>query len=286
MQTMAGGPTRFAPAPSLLIPILVVGLVPIAGCVELDSSPGEAAPDEFDPSVQAAASVVEEEEDWIEITLGEGSSAPYAREAIHAELTDPEGRSIHKLCATPEFGEYGCASDFDGEWREGTSVWVPCLGEGLHHLEIHVLGVQALSEGLSCDGQAMPDSGSGDQDGEVNGPEQASATASGVDLDDDGDIEWVKVTLTSGENAPYPADEVTKRIEAPNGAAPLGFLCETAADPDCQGSSEEFREADGDEWDVGENLWVPCQQAGEHNVSVSIRGTTIVDATIRCDEGG
>lgn len=273
--------------PSSLFVLLVFGLAPLTGCAEVLESPGSNdAADEAAPSVEAKTA---SEGGWIELTLEDGPDASYAREAIHVAVTDPDGRTLHKLCSSPELGDDGCASDFDDEWVKNTSVWAPCLGEGLHHVEIHVLGEQALSEGLTCEGPATQDGDNGQEtkggDGHDagDGSEQASATANGVDLDDDGDVEWVKVTLTSGENAPYPAEEVTEQVRNADGDD-RSFFCDTASDPDCEETDDQFRAADGDEWNLGENLWVPCHENGTLQLSVEVHGSTIVDATVRCDE--
>ncbi len=119
---------------------------------------------------------------------------------------------------------------------------------------------------------------------EDSGPEQAAATAKGVDLDDNGDVDWIQVTLTSGENAPYSADDVTNST-TDNSGNTIGFVCTDASDAaNCDGSATEFREADGDEWDVGENLWIPCKGDGTHLLTFSVSGTTILDTSVSCDE--
>ncbi len=132
---------------------------------------------------------------------------------------------------------------------------------------------------------------------EDSGPEQAAATAKGVDLSGDGDVEWIQITLTSGQNAPYSHDDVTYSATAPNGtslsAADADHLC-TSAQTDgthnfCADGTEFF---DGDnEWDVGQNLWIPCgsegdadsNDSGNHPITVSVSGTTILDTSVSCD---
>ncbi len=119
-----------------------------------------------------------------------------------------------------------------------------------------------------------------------SGPEQAAATAKGVDLSGDGDVEWIQVTLTSGQNAPYTNDSVSFSVTGSDGAS-VTAVCETARatdDPatvlgDCD---DEFND-DSDGWEVGSNLWVPCQGDGNHLVTVALRGTTILDTSISCD---
>ncbi len=116
---------------------------------------------------------------------------------------------------------------------------------------------------------------------EDTGPEQAAATAKGVDLSGDGDVEWIQVTLTSGQNAPYSWSDVTNSTTAPDGTS-AEQICETA-----QGEwgndwcTDNF--GSGDSWDVGGNLWIPCQGDGNHIVTISVSGTTILDARVSCD---
>jgi flagellin-like protein len=120
---------------------------------------------------------------------------------------------------------------------------------------------------------------------EQEGPEQASATASGVDLDDNGDVEWVKLTLTQGENAPY--DEADVTISATGNSGNALNLCEsaqgTAGTPNT--CSTAWGDGSGDTtWDTGENLWFSCEGDGNHVVSASVGDTTILESSIDCDE--
>jgi flagellin-like protein len=120
---------------------------------------------------------------------------------------------------------------------------------------------------------------------EQDSPEQASAAASGIDLDDDGDVEWVKVSLTAGENTPYDQADVTASATAQNGTS-IDAVCEDAQGVtwgsgtlSCDGDAW----AGGDSWDTGENLYVPCLGDGNHPVTFSVRGTTILDTNVVCD---
>lgn len=117
---------------------------------------------------------------------------------------------------------------------------------------------------------------------EDSGPEQASATAKGVDLDDNGDVEWIKITLNKGNNAPYGSDDVTISATANDGSS-LTNICETAQ---MSGSPSTCTDDFGssDSWDVGENLWIQCNAAGNHAITASVKGTTILDTTIKCEE--
>jgi flagellin-like protein len=121
---------------------------------------------------------------------------------------------------------------------------------------------------------------------EQEGPEQASATATGVDLDDDGDVEWAKITLTSGENAPYDFEDTSISTTDVNGTS-VNEVCTTAewswsaSPPECGGQTW----ASDQSWGSGENLWVACQGDGSHLITVSVRGSTILDSSVSCDTG-
>ena len=136
------------------------------------------------------------------------------------------------------------------------------------------------------------------------GPESASATARGFDSDDDGDVDTIRVTLVRGENAPY----TTECLDGAGAAVAAGVACNNAWDSASEfiisGSAPAPTSAidaadlgwsagttallDGDNWDVGESLFIDCGAAGEAAVTVSVgRGdqkTTILDSTVSCDE--
>jgi flagellin-like protein len=117
------------------------------------------------------------------------------------------------------------------------------------------------------------------------GPEQAAATAKGVDLDDDGDVEWIRVTLTSGENAPYDFEDVTNSTTANNGTQ-IGETCMDAQGATWSGgniSCDGTEFSGGDSWDVGDNLWMPCLGDGTHLTTWSVRDSTILDGSVDCD---
>ncbi|PSG97195.1 hypothetical protein BRD56_05915 [Thermoplasmatales archaeon SW_10_69_26] len=143
---------------------------------------------------------------------------------------------------------------------------------------------------------------------EQDGPEQASATAKAIDLNDNGDEEWIQVTLTQGENAAYKEDDVTYSATDSDGNS-LGdaHLCVAAQNGGASASDsaqgECLRDHGGDgtldtadeterfftdlasnDWDVGEYLYLPCQKEGNHIVTMSVRDSTILDVSIDCKE--
>lgn len=121
--------------------------------------------------------------------------------------------------------------------------------------------------------------------GEPEDHERASAFAQGVDLDEDGDVQWVKLTLTSGESSPYDGEEVTVSVTESAGAD-VSELCRSA-DPATGSCSSPFdtSEASSDIWGVGDNLWIPCKGQGNHLLTVSVASTVILDTKVECDAG-
>jgi hypothetical protein len=92
--------------------------------------------------------------------------------------------------------------------------------------------------------------------------------------------------LTKRENAPYDFADIQNSTTAQNGTS-LGAHCEDAQGASWSGGSLS---CDGDAWessdtwDVGQTIWAPCYGAGNHVVSVSISGTTVLDQSVECDE--
>jgi len=127
---------------------------------------------------------------------------------------------------------------------------------------------------------------------EGDGPEQASATAEGATVADS-DVDWIRVSLTRGESAPYAEDQLSYTILAPNGdsltpnpnADGDDALCINAVATSQTCDDDFHSDTNTNEWDVGDVLYVPCQGEGDHSVTISVRDTTVLDATIDCDTG-
>lgn len=117
-----------------------------------------------------------------------------------------------------------------------------------------------------------------------SGPESASATARGLDLDNNGQTEWIRMTLVRGENAPYLGSDVTISATDQVGTVidTATRLCETADLDGAAACTNLF--ADTETWAVGAVLYVPCGGDGNHAITVSVRGTTILDSVVECDE--
>lgn len=115
------------------------------------------------------------------------------------------------------------------------------------------------------------------------GSESASATLKAVSADSDPKSEWLKVTLASGQGAPYDFSDVTIQTVAANGTATTK-ICDspnTTVSGYCH--MDHFFESE-DTWEVGTSKFFPCSGKGDHSVTVAVRGTTILDRSVRCDE--
>jgi flagellin-like protein len=129
---------------------------------------------------------------------------------------------------------------------------------------------------------------------EDQGPEQASATAEGASVGGD-DVNWVRVSLTRGENAPYDEGQASYTVLDPNGNSntPQGADSDDKNDKLCTSANAESGnvsctsdfhvKSTSNTWDVGEVLYIPCQAAGDHSVTISVEDTAILDSTVECD---
>lgn len=263
------------PARTVLLSVaILVGMVPLAGCAELSQSPDQA--DDGSAASSEAEATASVEEHWIQLTLLEGPDAPYPREEIHLRSVGPEGEESHEVCAGPSGSEDGCDGDLGEGWAVGQTLRTPCLSDGVHRLEVHVLGVEAFTGSVVCEDGAPSSEGE---------PERAMATAQRVDLDDDGDVEWIRLVLTQGERAPYEEANVTITSSGHEGQE-LN-VCEhaEAAEDTPNTCADPWGDGAGDtDWNVGENLWIPCEGEGNHVVTASVQGTTILDLSVECDE--
>lgn len=130
--------------------------------------------------------------------------------------------------------------------------------------------------------------------GEDSSPERASVRASGFDNNDNGATDWLRLTLIQGENAPYGESEVSYQLTDPSGTSHEDQGPQSGASDDvvCTSTQAAGGSCDGTDfhqtgqentWNVGETLFAPCQEADEHDAIISIKGTTILDTTVRCD---
>lgn len=110
-------------------------------------------------------------------------------------------------------------------------------------------------------------------------PEDVTIRPTSYDQDDDGLIDWARLTLVSGEDAPYNHDVTNLTLLDPDGDLLYdgSALCSSpSADGSCDVASGT--------WDVGESLYVPCQGDGGHLLTITIRGHTVLDTEVTCNE--
>lgn len=108
------------------------------------------------------------------------------------------------------------------------------------------------------------------------GGESASATVQTINQDATND--WIRVTLSSGDNAPYSPDDVSVEVLDNEGAVHSTICNEPDANdtlPSCE------NDLSGD-WDVGSSKFIPCSGEGAHQVTLTILGTAIADRSVSC----
>jgi len=116
---------------------------------------------------------------------------------------------------------------------------------------------------------------------DAGAPTDAAATLQVVDLSADGDQRWLQATLARAPEAPFAGDRVLATTTDPAGATTT-TACQTARVDKDGGPCLDPLE-DDEVWSAGENLWLPCQQGGVHLATVTLAGTTVLDASRECD---
>jgi hypothetical protein len=154
------------------------------------------------------------------------------------------------------------------------------LGIGLQMLAFGAVdpAIGALAEGNPFM-QGFGNSG-GFAGEESEGPERASASAKMVDMDEDDP--WIRVALTSGENAPY-AEEDVRVTTADADYRMHDRVCETPqldGYPACEDPFEQ-----GESWEVGQSLFVPCSGEGSHQVDATVKETRVLEKQLECPSG-
>lgn len=259
--------------------VLVLAILPfvlLAGC---NFDPYAGLPDE---SLQAPIQIEtvhpgeDGPRDWIQLTKLANGETSFTHDEVTIRVVTPDGNErVGFVCNTPE-GSWnnGCQDPFSegGTLATGDELWVPCSMTGNHRVTIE------MGDFHMIDGPATCEAGAGEE-----GPEQAEVTLSTHRSTDDGGVDWYRLILEAGDNAPYGPSEVRITIEAPTGDEREDRACTTDA-----GSWEDGCEAPftGEAtWDTGETLYMPCQSDGQHHVTVTIRGQTHVDTGFFCDAG-
>jgi len=125
---------------------------------------------------------------------------------------------------------------------------------------------------------------SGYDTGEREMPE-ASIAAKGLDATSAGAEDWIRLTITRAESAPYDFSVVDLTLIAPNGEQ-FDASTHLCLDPvgDASGCVN-LAPGSGETWDHGETAFVPCQDRGTHTLLVTVRNTVVLDPTVRCDAG-
>jgi len=121
------------------------------------------------------------------------------------------------------------------------------------------------------------------------GPENVALSTSSMDADRNGASDWIRVTLTRGENAPYSNTIVSAQVI--HGSTVLSsandwLLCTSPSGTTLGGNQicTAASQFDGsDVWAVGASLFIPCQGEGQHTITVGLAGSTVLDTTVRCD---
>ena len=121
-----------------------------------------------------------------------------------------------------------------------------------------------------------------------SGPENAQMRASGLDEDNDGATDWIKLTLVRGENAPYSNSvtdwEVLNHTSEVVSTTDLVCTSVNTADELCAATADFEDDASDTNWAIGESLFIGCRGDGQHQITVTIRGSTVFDDAVNCDE--
>lgn len=110
----------------------------------------------------------------------------------------------------------------------------------------------------------------------------APASIQTVSPGDEGPNDWIRLSLVENDQDAYPFDEVNLRVVAPGNMERVGFACWTPQGTWHDGCQDAFQ--DGDVFELGDALWIPCAQAGNHRVTLEI-GLNIIDGPARCEAG-
>lgn len=111
-------------------------------------------------------------------------------------------------------------------------------------------------------------------------PEQVRVRTTTLDTDDNGQSDWIRITMTSAEGAPYGPAVIGIETLDPSGTLHTD-ICQTPALS--SGACADGFDT-GDTWDVGQSLYVQCHADGEHFVTLTVSGTTVSDGGVNCDE--
>lgn len=251
----------------------LVALVLAAGCA---GDPSAGLPDYEQASPVGFQAVSPDDggpANWIRLEVHDGDRS-YAFEDLNVTVVTPDGTErADPACTAPE-GTWadGCQDPFQAgdTVSSGENLWIPCASHGTHRVTVEVAPFDMVDGPADCEAAA----GS-------SGPEQVTVSRSTHDAGGDGQVDWLELVLDAGDSAPYAPGDVTVQVEAPDGQAREDRVCLNASGGWEEGCQDPYD--GGDRWQVGGSLFVPCQDHGDHRVTVSVRGTTALDAGFFCD---
>lgn len=124
-------------------------------------------------------------------------------------------------------------------------------------------------------------------------PEAAAVRVLMLDTDGDGLDDWIKLTQVRGEHSPYITTVIRVELLSPTGevldqATAGGLACtepDAAAGPPvtCAPGFDHFGDPSAT-WGQNDVLYLPCQDAGNHGVALSLRDTAVLSRMVECGE--
>jgi len=207
------------------------------------------------------------------LTLNRTHDASYPRLAVQIHVEAPGNYVASEVvCRSSSLDEKMCAEPFqEGEaWEAGQTLWTPCGVPGPHRVQVTIENTTVLDRLLDC--EEAPDTGS---------EERPELSATAMDTDQDGNNDWLNLTLTQAPTALYPRSEVQVEAQGPENTTSLPCNSQSL-DKDTGTCQDPFQ--NGDTWDKGATKWLPCAAHGPHHVQVTIRNDTVLDRELLCEE--
>ncbi len=259
----------------IVLALSVLPFILLAGC---NFDPYAGLPEEEQQAPVQVETVQLDDEgprDWIQLTKLDNNEDTYVHDEVTIRIIMPDTNQRESFaCNTPE-GSWadGCQDPFsEGDtFAPGDVLWIPCSMTGHHRITIHLGDFDMIDAPAACE------AGAGEE-----GPEQATVNLRTHDADDDGDVDWYRLILEDGDNPPYAPMDVRITTQAPTGDT-REEACTTDQGSWEDGCHDPFTE--DETWDVNETLYIPCQDSGQHHVTVTIRGQTQLDTGYFCDAG-
>ncbi len=154
------------------------------------------------------------------------------------------------------------------------------------------MAVYVFADALATDGSGM---------------DRAGISAKVVDTDGDQETDWIRLLLVTAPSGPYNPEVVSIHLTDEEGNAFLDeagldedetdpFLClQTEAQAGDHGLTAQCDDStsawfdQGDAWEAGQMLFVPCQDvsgdgSGVHHLTIRIRDSVALDKPVTCGE--